>query len=108
MTTSITYGDAYSNLEQLCVCDAWPLVNRVVETGEAVIISRPDGNNVALVSEAELSSLLETLYLLRSPANASRLSTALARSKKGNVKPQSMDELYQRFGLEGDERITAG
>ena len=100
MTTSITYGDAYSNLEQLC--------DRVVETGEAVIISRPDGNNVALVSEAELSSLLETLYLLRSPANASRLQSALVRSKEGTVKPQSLDELYRRFGLEGDERITAG
>ena len=72
-----------------------------VETGEAVIISRPDGNNVALVSEAELSSLLETLYLLRwftytkrvSPANASRLQTALTRAKEGSIKSQFIDEL---------------
>ena len=87
MKTPISYGDAHSNLDQLC--------DRVVETGEAVIIARPDGNNVALMSEAELSSLLETLYLLRSPANASRLKAALARSKEETVKPQSIDGLYQ-------------
>lgn len=95
MTTPISYGDVYSNLDQLC--------DRVIETGEAVIIARPDGNNVALVSEAELSSLLETLYLLRSPANATRLKNALERSKTGVVAPQSIDTLYERFGLDNDE-----
>ncbi|MBD2465460.1 type II toxin-antitoxin system Phd/YefM family antitoxin [Oscillatoria sp. FACHB-1407] len=92
MSTQISYVDAQVNLGELC--------DRVVETGEAVIITRPDGKNVALVSEAELSSLLETLYLLRSPANASRLATALERSKSGEVQPQAINELYQRFGLE--------
>ncbi|HBW57474.1 MAG TPA: prevent-host-death protein [Oscillatoriales bacterium UBA8482] len=68
MSTQIPYVDALVNLNQLC--------DRVVETGEAVIITRSDGKNVALVSEVELSSLLETLYLLRSPANAARLTSA--------------------------------
>ena len=97
MEIPISCDEAQRNFEKLC--------DRVVETGEAVIISRPDGNNVALVSEAELSSLLETLYLLRSPANASRLQTALTRAKEGIVKPQTIDELYQQFGL-GDENIA--
>ena len=73
MSTQLPYVDAQVNLEQSC--------DRVVETGEAVIITRPDSKNVALVSEVELSSLLETLYLPRSPANAARLTTALERSK---------------------------
>ena len=94
MSTQIPYIDAQLNFDQLC--------DRVIETGEAVIITRSDGKNVALVSEAELSSLLETLYLLRSPANATRLTTALERSKAGTIQPQEIDELYKRFGLEAD------
>lgn len=95
MSTQIPYIDAQVNLGQLC--------DRVVETGEAVIITRPDGKNVALVSEAELSNLLETLYLLRSPANAARLATALERSESGEVQPQAIDELFRRFGLEEND-----
>ena len=101
MTTPISYGDAQSNLDRLC--------DRVIETGEAVIIARPDGNNVALVSEAELSGLLETLYLLRSPANASRLKTALERSKMGVVASEDIDALHDRFGFDDidDEFVSA-
>jgi antitoxin YefM len=95
MSTQVPYIDAQVNLDQLC--------DRVVETGEAVIITRSDGKNVALVSEAELSSLLETLYLLRSPANATRLTAALERSKVGMIQPQAIDELYKRFGLGKNE-----
>ncbi len=73
MSVPIPYIDAQVNLGQLC--------DQVVTTGEAVIITRPDGKNVALVAESELSGLIETLYLLRSPANAARLKTALERSK---------------------------
>lgn len=58
MSAPIPYTDAQVNLGQLC--------DRVVMTGEAVIITRPDGKNVALVAESELSGLIETLYLLRS------------------------------------------
>jgi antitoxin YefM len=47
-----------------------------------------------------MSSLLETLYLLRSPANATRLATALERSKAYEIQPQAIKELYKRFGLE--------
>lgn len=94
MSAQIPYVDAQVSLGELC--------DRVIETGEAVIITRPDGKNVALVSEAEFSSLLETLYLLQSPANAARLTAALERSKSGKVQPQAINELYQRFGLEDD------
>lgn len=75
-----------------------------------MIITRPDGKSVALVSETELPSLLRMLYLLRSPTNAARLVTALERSKSGEVKPQAIDELLQRFELEEsdlDKEITS-
>ncbi len=95
MSTQISYVDAQVNLDKLC--------DRVVATGEAVIITRPDGKNVALVSESELSSLLETLYLLQSPANATRLTQALERSQSGIVQPQAIDELCSRLRLETND-----
>jgi antitoxin YefM len=50
-----------------------------------------------------MSSLLETLYLLRSPANATRLTTALERSKAGTIQPQASEDLYKRYGLEEND-----
>lgn len=53
MSTQISYTDAQTNLDQL--------YDRVIATGEAVVITRSNGKNVALIAEAELESLLETL-----------------------------------------------
>jgi antitoxin YefM len=56
-----------------------------------------------LISENEFSSILETLYLLRSPANSSRLFAALQRAKEENREPLSVNELYQKYGLDEDD-----
>ena len=45
-------------------------MGRVAETREPYVIQRRKGENVALISEAELNALLETAHLLRSPRNA--------------------------------------
>jgi antitoxin YefM len=55
---------------------------------------------VALISAGELESLRETAYLLRSPANAARLLTALARARRGGTPPTDLDELRRELGLE--------
>jgi hypothetical protein len=47
MSSPISEIDAQVNFGQLC--------DRVVTTGEAIIITRPNGKNVALVAESELS-----------------------------------------------------
>jgi len=94
MTLHIPYVDAQVNFGELC--------DRVVEMGEAVIITRPDGKNVALVFEAELPSLLETLDLLRSPANVACLTTALERSKSEAIYPESINKLCEKLSLEED------
>ncbi|QSJ19821.1 type II toxin-antitoxin system Phd/YefM family antitoxin [Nostoc sp. UHCC 0702] len=91
MSIKITSEEAAKNFDDIC--------KRLVETGELVRISRPDGENVVLISETELESLLETLYLLRSPANSTRLFTALERARAKSIEPQLVSELYERFGL---------
>ncbi|MEG4286860.1 type II toxin-antitoxin system Phd/YefM family antitoxin [Microcoleus sp. A006_D1] len=91
MSTEITYIEAEANLENFCT--------RAVETGELIVITRHNGKNAVLISEAELESLLETLYLLRSPANATRLLTALKRAKSRVTQPQTLVRFAQNLGL---------
>jgi antitoxin YefM len=75
ITSEISYTEAQSNLGIL--------FDRVADSKDIIIVKR-DGKdkNVALIAEADLSSLLETVYLLRSPANAARLHGAIDRAKK--------------------------
>ncbi len=56
------------------------LWDKVTQDREIVIIRRHGTEAVALIAADELSSLLETVHLLRSPKNAKRLLTALHRA----------------------------
>jgi antitoxin YefM len=78
MTSEISYTEAQSNLGVL--------LDRVADSKDIIIVKR-DGNdkNVALIAETDLSSLLETVYLLRSPANAARLHRAIDRAKQRDL-----------------------
>ena len=71
-----------------------------VVSGDAAVIERRNGENVALISEDELNSLLETAHLLRSPRNARRLAAALERALGGKTVPSSLEQLQQSLGLE--------
>lgn len=87
-----TYTRARAQLAALC--------DYVTSTREVVLIRRRGSEDVALISAAELSSLMTTAHELRSPSNANRLLSALerARSRKGWL--QSPASLRKEFGLE--------
>ena len=86
-----TYTQARSELATL--------MERVTEDRETVIIERRGHENVALIAADELASLQETAYLLRSPANARRLLSALNRALEGNGEVLTSKELAERVGL---------
>jgi antitoxin YefM len=75
------------------------VMDRVVNDREVVIVRRKGDQRVAMIPADELSSLLETAHLLRSPKNAERLIKALQDSKKGKGKPESLDKLRQELGI---------
>lgn len=77
------------------------LLEQVAENHQVYMINRRDGENVALISESDLTSLIETVYLLRSPANGSRLLNAIAESQSGKIKPQTVKELKQELVIGG-------
>ncbi|MDM7993101.1 MAG: type II toxin-antitoxin system prevent-host-death family antitoxin [Candidatus Fermentibacter sp.] len=89
--TVTTYSDARAKLAALC--------DLVASSREPVIIKRRSAEDVALVSAAELSSLLETAHLLRSPRNAQRLLEALHRALSNDLPPMSIESLREKIGL---------
>jgi antitoxin YefM len=76
------------------------LLDQVAEDHQVMIINRRNGENVALIAESELRSLVETVYLLRSPTNAHRLFSAIEESITKTIKPQSIEELKGELGIE--------
>lgn len=83
--------------------DFFNLLEQVAENQQVFIVDRPEGKNVALIAESELASLMETVYLLRTPANAKRLFDALEESKSGKIQPQTIEELKQELGIKKTE-----
>ena len=63
------------------------VLDQVSEDREVVIVRRRGAQDVALIPADELSGLMETAHLLRSPANAKRLQTALQRTERKKGKP---------------------
>ena len=91
MTNRTTYTQARARLASLC--------DEVAESREPYVIERRNHENVALIAEAELESLLETAHLLRSPRNASRLAAALERALEGEGTPTLLEGLKREVGL---------
>ena len=62
----------------------FPLIQQVNDDHVPVRISSKGGDAV-LISADDFDSWQETIYLLRSPANARRLMEAVARDKSGEA-----------------------
>lgn len=80
------------------------LLDSVVENHQVFIINRREGENVALIAESDLTSLVETVYLLRNQANGRRLLDAIAQSKSGEIQFQTIEELKQELGIGSEEK----
>ncbi|MGI8927777.1 MAG: type II toxin-antitoxin system Phd/YefM family antitoxin [Tepidiformaceae bacterium] len=81
--------------------------DRVVNDREVIILKRRGAEPVAMIAADELRSLLETAYLLSSPANAERLIGALRDAKEGHGIAMTVAELRRSVGLD-DEIEAAG
>lgn len=91
MIRETTYTGARQNLASL--------MDQVTDTREPVYIRRRGKEDVALVAASDLSSWMETEYLLRSPKNAERLRQAEEEIGAGKGVVMTVDELRERFGL---------
>ena len=92
MAIQTVYTHARAHLAALC--------DEVTANRAVVIIHRRGAEAVTLIAADELSGLLETAHLLRSPTNAERLLTALARAQSRTLSPQSLNALCREVGLD--------
>lgn len=98
MPIEVSYSEARNNLASL--------LDQVTDDCEVVTIKRRGHKDVALISADELSSMMETEYLLRSPKNAKRLLSALKEIEEGRGEVTTVEKLRKEFGAEKSIRKT--
>jgi antitoxin YefM len=91
MTSATSYTRAREHLAEL--------LDRAEQDREIIVIQRRGHEDVSLISSAELASLLETAHLLRSPRNARRLFSAIARALDDVGRPETANDLRHDLGL---------
>ncbi|MBL4774859.1 MAG: type II toxin-antitoxin system prevent-host-death family antitoxin [Mariprofundus sp.] len=62
------------------------VLNQVNEDHEQVLVTRPNGQAVMLVDADDYESLMETVHLLRVPANTTRLLKGVEQYKQSQRK----------------------
>ena len=82
---TVSYTEARERLAAL-----W---HRAVAERESIRLTRRGADPVVLIAADEYEGLLETVHLLRSPANAARLLAALERARVGAGAPRSLADL---------------
>ncbi len=73
----ITFTEARNKLKKV--------LDRVVEDADYTIITRRDADDAVVMSLDYFNSLLETVHLLKSPANAAHLEKSIAQYRQGQV-----------------------
>ena len=73
--------------------------DQAVAEREPIRVRRRNNGDVVLLAADEYDSLAATAHLLSSPKNAARLLAALARARRGSVKPSSVEELRAALGI---------
>ncbi len=73
--------------------------DQAVANREPIRVRRRNGEDVVLLAADEYDSLAETIHLLSSSKNAARLLAALARARRGSVKPLTLEELRAALGI---------
>jgi antitoxin YefM len=82
--THVSYTELRSNLSNL--------MDRVCDSRAPLLVTRQNARSVVLVSEEDYESLMETVHLLRSPANASRLLESIGQANSGALAEHDLIE----------------
>jgi antitoxin YefM len=73
----VSYTDLRSNLAKY--------MDEVCDNRDPLTVTRQNARSVVMLSEEEYESMLETLHLLRGPANAAHLQRGLKESESGQM-----------------------
>ena len=71
----VSYSDLRANLAKY--------MDEVCDSRDALHVTRQNARSVVMISEDEYEGMIETLHLLRSPANAAHLLASIAEADAG-------------------------
>ncbi len=74
---TITFSDARGKLKEV--------IDRVADDADYTVITRRDAADAVVMSLESFNSLMETVHLLRSPANAAHLERSIAQYRRGEA-----------------------
>lgn len=95
----LTKQTNYTNLRQ----NLASILDEIIEDRGIIIVNRTGKEDVAMLSAQELSSMIETLHLLQSPANARKLLAAMERADElegVKVESQSLSQLCEELEID--------
>jgi antitoxin YefM len=66
------------------------ILDRVTDNVDCAIVVRRGGDDAVIMSKNHYDSIMETLYLLRSPVNAARLTDSIAAVEAGEIEEHDL------------------
>ncbi len=78
----VTFSEARNNLKQV--------IDQVVDDSDVAVISRRDAPDAIVMSLETYNSWLETVHLLKTPANAAHLAKSIRQLRSGKAKPRAL------------------
>lgn len=78
----VNFSEARNSLKQV--------IDDVVADANVTVIARRDAPDAVVMSLDTYNSMLETVHLLKVPANAAHLAKSIAQLRKGTVKPRPL------------------
>ncbi len=78
----VNFSDARNRLKNV--------LDQVVEDFDFTIISRRDADDAVVMSLDHFNGLMETVHLLKNPANAAHLAKSIAQYRSGKVESHKL------------------
>ncbi len=66
------------------------VLDQVIEDADYTVISRRDTEDAVVMSLSQFNGWMETMYLLRSPANAKHLAESITQVEAGKVEERQL------------------
>ena len=81
----VNFSDARNRLKNV--------LDQVVDDFDYTIISRRDADDAVVMSLDHFNGLMETVHLLKNPANAVHLAKSIAQYRSGRVENHELEKL---------------
>ncbi|OIQ00522.1 MAG: prevent-host-death protein [Zetaproteobacteria bacterium CG2_30_46_52] len=78
----VSFTEARNNLKSV--------LNHVIDDADCTVITRRDSEDAVVMSLDYYNSLMETVYLLKSPANAEHLSKSIEQFRQGKTQEKDL------------------